>query len=171
MTIRLEVGGRALTVEVIRDNGGYVATIDGRDHVVDVCQVNGSWSLLLGTRAYDVSFAEEPGGGMTVVIDGHRVPVVVDSPRRPWHRGQADRPAVGLATAAGPHRVVAPMPGKIVKVLVKPGDEVQPRQGLVVVEAMKMENELRSQHAGTVSEVRVVEGASVETGAVLVIVE
>jgi biotin carboxyl carrier protein len=63
------------------------------------------------------------------------------------------------------------MPGKIVKVLVKPGDSVQPRQGIVVVEAMKMENELRSQKTGTVSEVRVKEGASVEAGAILVVVE
>jgi biotin carboxyl carrier protein len=61
------------------------------------------------------------------------------------------------------------MPGKIVKLLVKPGDKVQPRQGLVVVEAMKMENELRARAAGTVSEVRVAEGASVEAGAILVI--
>ena len=63
------------------------------------------------------------------------------------------------------------MPGKIVKVLVKPGDAVEARQGVVIVEAMKMENELRSPKAGTVSEVRVAEGASVEAGAILVIVE
>jgi biotin carboxyl carrier protein len=63
------------------------------------------------------------------------------------------------------------MPGKIVKVLVKPGDSVDARQGLVIVEAMKMENELRSQKAGTVSEVRVKEGASVEAGTILVVVE
>jgi biotin carboxyl carrier protein len=63
------------------------------------------------------------------------------------------------------------MPGKIVKVLVKPGEGVTARQGLVIVEAMKMENELRSPKAGTISEVRVEEGASVEAGAILVIVE
>jgi biotin carboxyl carrier protein len=63
------------------------------------------------------------------------------------------------------------MPGKIVKVLVKAGDSVQQRQGLVVVEAMKMENELRSPKVGTVSEVRVEEGTLVEAGTILVIVE
>jgi biotin carboxyl carrier protein len=63
------------------------------------------------------------------------------------------------------------MPGKIVRILVKPGDSVLARQGLVVVEAMKMENELRAPKAGTVAEVRVTEGASVEAGAVLVVVE
>ena len=63
------------------------------------------------------------------------------------------------------------MPGRIVKVLVKPGDEVAARQGLVVVEAMKMENELTSPRAGHVREVAVAEGASVEAGRLLVIVE
>jgi biotin carboxyl carrier protein len=77
--------------------------------------------------------------------------------------------AVSQPADGGPQRVTAPMPGKIVKLLVKPGDKVQPRQGLVVVEAMKMENELRARAAGTVSEVRVAEGASVEAGAILVI--
>jgi biotin carboxyl carrier protein len=167
--LHVEVAGRDMTVEVQRDEGVYVATVDGRRHVVDVCHVGGSWSLLIGTRSYDVSFANESGGALTVVVDDRRVPVVVELPGRSW---SSTRPggAPGGATA-GPHRIVAPMPGKIVKVLVKPGDEVLPRQGLVVVEAMKMENELRSQLAGTVSEVRVTEGASVETGTILVIVE
>ena len=169
MTLRLEVAGRAFTVEVRREDGTYVATVDGRRHDVDVCQAGGSWSLLVGTRSYDVSFADEPGGALTVVVEGRRIPVVVESPGRSWNSGRPGGAPGGAA--AGPHRIVAPMPGKVVKVLVKPGDEVQPRQGLVVVEAMKMENELRSQLAGTVSEVRVAEGASVETGTILVIVE
>ena len=75
------------------------------------------------------------------------------------------------ASGTGPQRVAAPMPGKIVKVLVQPGDAVEARQGLVVVEAMKMENELRAQRPGTVTDVRVQEGMSVEAGTVLVVVE
>jgi biotin carboxyl carrier protein len=75
------------------------------------------------------------------------------------------------AVAAGTQQVLAPMPGKVVKVLVKPGDEVKARQGLVVVEAMKMENELRSPKDGRVAEVLVTEGASVEAGRLLVVVE
>ena len=63
------------------------------------------------------------------------------------------------------------MPGRIVRVLVKPGDEVALRQGLIVVEAMKMENELGSPKAGRVTEVAVVEGVSVEAGRLLVVVE
>ena len=170
MTLRLAVGGRALTVEVRRENGTYVATVDGRRHVVDVSQVGASWSLLVGTRSYDVSFAEEPDGVVAVLVDGRRVPVVVESPRRSWYSGRPGGAHGGVAPT-GPHHVISPMPGKVVKMLVKPGDPVEPRQGLVVVEAMKMENELRSQWGGTVLEVCVTEGASVETGAILVIVE
>jgi biotin carboxyl carrier protein len=75
------------------------------------------------------------------------------------------------ASGSGPQRLVAPMPGKIVKVLVKPGDAVQPRQGLVVVEAMKMENELRAARAGTVRDIFVREGQSVDAGTPLAVVE
>ena len=159
------------TVEVRRNIDGFVVSVDGRAHTVDVNDVGGTWSLLLGTRSYEVSFVEGLDGAMMVHVDGQAVPVSIDSARRAWGaRGRGAR-AGATGDAAGPHRIVAPMPGKIVKVLVKPGDSVQPRQGLVVVEAMKMENELRSQKAGTVSEVRVTEGASVEAGAILVIVE
>lgn len=63
------------------------------------------------------------------------------------------------------------MPGKVVKILVKPGDTVAARQGIAVVEAMKMENELRAPKAGTVAQIKVAEGTSVEAGTVLVIIE
>jgi biotin carboxyl carrier protein len=72
---------------------------------------------------------------------------------------------------AGTQQVLAPMPGKVVKILVKAGDEVKARQGLVVIEAMKMENELRSPKDGRVSDLLVTEGASVEAGRLLVFVE
>ena len=75
------------------------------------------------------------------------------------------------AGGGGPQHVTAPMPGKVVRVLVAPGDAVVPKQGLVVVEAMKMENELKAARAGVVKDVKAVEGTSVEAGAVLVIVE
>jgi biotin carboxyl carrier protein len=73
--------------------------------------------------------------------------------------------------AAGEHRVLAPMPGRVVRVLVSPGQEVAPRQGLVVVEAMKMENEIASPKAGRVKDVAVREGQSVDAGKLLVVVE
>jgi biotin carboxyl carrier protein len=74
-------------------------------------------------------------------------------------------------TTTGPQRVVAPMPGKIVRVLVHRGQTVATRQPLVVVEAMKMENELRAGRDGTVAEIHAQEGRSVDAGALLVIIQ
>lgn len=142
----------------------------------DVSQVGATHASPM--RSFEITFVDEPDGGSTVYVNGQPVPVSLSA-------GAAGPPVVasGLSrklqpfgrktdsgSAAGPQRVVAPMPGKIVNVLVKAGDEVAARQGLVVVEAMKMENELRSPKAGTVAEVRVTEGMSVEAGTVLVIV-
>lgn len=171
MSVPIEADGRTRNVEVYRRDGGFVVSVDGHEHAVDVHEVGGIWSLLLGTKSYEVGFVEGLDGAMMVHVDGQAIPVSVDSARRAWGaRGRGEK-AGDTGDAAGPHRIVAPMPGKIVKVLVKAGDSVQQRQGLVVVEAMKMENELRSPKVGTVSEVRVEEGTLVEAGTILVIVE
>ncbi len=166
-------------VDVSRDGDGFVVSIDGRRHDVDVKVINGVWSVLVGpavglakasigagfsrpTRSYEIAFSQFAEGALTVHVDGVPVEVTINRMRRTGA-------TAAHAAAEGPQRVTAPMPGKIVKLLVKPGDKVEPRQGVVVVEAMKMENELRARAAGTVSEVRVTEGASVEAGAILVI--
>jgi biotin carboxyl carrier protein len=117
-------------------------------------------------RSYEVLFAEQPAGGLVVHVNGQPVTVSRGSGGR-RHQDAAG----GAAVHEGSQRVVAPMPGRVIKVLVKTGDAVAARQGLVVVEAMKMENELRSPTAGTVTEVRVTEGMSVEANAVLVVVD
>ena len=166
MKLHITVDGRTRAVEISRNEDTFLVSIDGRQHEVDVKVINGVWSMLVGTpaRSYEVAFSPS-GGGMTVYVDGVPVEVSINRMRRPGATA-ASNPSDG-----GPQRLTAPMPGKIVKLLVKPGDKVQPRQGLIVVEAMKMENELRARAAGTVSEVRVREGASVEAGAILVILE
>jgi biotin carboxyl carrier protein len=132
----------------------------------DIVRAGNTWSILLGTRSYEVTIVEEAPGELTVSVDGQVVPVA--APRR----GTAARQRIqGAEGTQGPQSITAPMPGRIVKVLVKAGDAVAARQGLVVVEAMKMENELRSPKAGTVTEVRVTQGQSVDARAVLVVVD
>ena len=170
MKVRLAAGGISRAVEVRPDDAGYVVTLDGHEHAVNVSDSGGVWSLLTGTRSHEVAFVDQPDGSTMVLVDGRAVRVVVESPERSWGRRGRGSPAAATGDG-GPQRVKAPMPGRVVKLLVKPGDVVQPRQGLVVVEAMKMENELRSERPGTVSKVCVAEGASVEAGVVLVIVE
>ena len=105
-------------------------------------------------------------GGLDLHVNGAVVHARVD-------RGLArlTRRADRVAGTSGGQHVTAPMPGKVVRLLVQPGDEVVERQGVVVVEAMKMENELRAPRAGRIAEMLVDEGDSVETGKVLVVIE
>ena len=162
MKTRIIAGGRTRNVEAHRKNGKFIVSLDGQEHEVSVSEVNGVLSLLVDGHSHEVFV-----GKGVVHVDGIAVDVELERPT--WARKRDDRRSVG--EGGGPQRVAAPMPGKIVRVLVKAGDHVEPRQGLVVVEAMKMENELRSRAAGTVTEVRAIEGASVEAGAILIVVE
>ena len=166
MTVNVDANGRRYAVEVTDLDGSFLVSIDGRQQAVDVKEIGGVLSVLIGAKSYEVAVA-----GTTVHVDGVPVQVAIVADRPSWAKGASPAPAGGDGRAEGPQRIVAPMPGKIVKLLVKPGDRVEPRQGLVVVEAMKMENELRARAAGAVKEVHAVEGTTVEAGAILIIVE
>ena len=181
MTYEVEINGRTRRVEIERAAAGFAVAVDGRRHIADVTVINGLWSLILEAgspdsglrRSYEVAVAEQPAGSgrLTVHVDGRLVCVTVGSARRMGVRRSQDGGAGGAATGTGPQSVSAPMPGKVVKVLVGVGDVVAARQGVVVVEAMKMENELRAPRAGTVVQINVSEGSSVEAGAVLALIE
>jgi biotin carboxyl carrier protein len=114
-------------------------------------------------RSYEVAVERRTNGERIVYVNGLAVPVSIVDPRERLARRRGN-----ASDETGPRLVVSPMPGRIVKVLVREGDVVAAHQGLVVVEAMKMENELRAPRAGRVSAVKVVEGMSVEAKAVLV---
>ena len=182
MTFEIEVGGRLRSVEA----RGQEALLDGRRFLVDVARAGHVWSLILGpadvglddpggpTRSYEVAVVERTAGDLTVYVNGRPVGVrsSLSGRGRRGFGGRLRQAGAGAEVAGvGPRHVVAPMPGRIAKVLVKAGDVVLARQGLVVVEAMKMENELRSPGAGTVTEVPAVEGALVEANAVLVVID
>jgi biotin carboxyl carrier protein len=117
-------------------------------------------------KSYDVAVERRSNGERIVYVSGRAVPVSIVDPREQLTRR---RPAA--SAEAGPRSIVSPMPGRIVKVLVRDGDTVVAQQGLIVVEAMKMENELRAPRAGRVTSVKVGEGTSVERGAVLIVME
>ncbi len=117
-----------------------------------------------GARSYDVGFANDPATGLLHVRVGTtHVPVSLNGRKR--------RPDAAGHAGAGPQRIVAPMPGKIVRVGVTPGSPVHARQTVVVIEAMKMENELKAGRDGTVAELHAQEGASVEAGTLLVVIQ
>jgi len=170
MTFDIEFDGatRAVTIEA-NGAGRYVVVVDGARHEVQAERIGElGLSVILGDAANQSrELHVAPGGARgewLVSLDGRSVPVVVNGRSR--RRGRADD-----GGRAGAQPVVAPMPGRVVRVLVNPGDAVQAKQGVVVVEAMKMENELRSPKAGTVREVSVTPGTSVEAGRVLVVIE
>ena len=168
MTFEIEIDGRTRAVSVERiDPGRFRVVLDGKAHVVNAARVDGfGLSLLLeggNARSREVQMAPSGAAGeLLAVIEGRAVAVTVKGRRS--RRGSADATGQG----AGERPVLAPMPGRIVRVLVGAGDEVVARQPLVVVEAMKMENELRSPKAGIVKEVTVSAGMSVDAGRVLV---
>jgi biotin carboxyl carrier protein len=117
------------------------------------------YSVLLDGRSYEARVEETPGG-LVVVIDGYRFEVDVRDPRR-FRRTAGGRGGEGVQTIA------APMPGKVIRVLVAAGDSVEAGQGLLVVEAMKMQNEMKAARAGSVISLSVREGATVAAGEVL----
>ena len=171
MTFEIEINARSRTVSVERTGPGrYRVTVDGRAHEVDAVRAGAyGLSLLLDggsnvSREVQVAPANARGA-LLVALDGRTVSATVNARRT--GRGGAE----GSTHAHGEQAIVAPMPGRVVRVLVSIGDDVAARQPVVVVEAMKMENELRSPRAGTVTDVRVSEGMLVEAKKVLLTVE
>lgn len=122
----------------------------------------GVYSILVGGRSYEVRVGREARPNEYAVrIGSVQYRVAVRDPR-------ARRRASAASVAAGPEVLTAPMPSKVVKLLVREGEQVADGQGLLVMEAMKMQNELRAPRAGRVERIHVSEGSGVETGAPLV---
>jgi biotin carboxyl carrier protein len=170
----VEVGERLRKVTVQRQGDGFLVTIDGTPHLIDAVRIDGATMSLLLSRGGDgpatasVEASVVPQalpGGYDVHVSGRLVPVQLRAGSGLGRRRD------GGPAGSGPQRVTAPMPGKVVRLLVEPGATVVPKQGLVVVEAMKMENELKAARAGRVKTVAVAEGQSVESGALLLVVE
>ena len=172
MTFDVEAGGARRTIDVQPAGAGWAVTVDGRPMRASVVRSGARWSLLYGEagesgvpRSYEAVLEPRHRGNQRVRVNGHAVRVTF------VEHARGSGTVAGSSAASGTKDVVAPMPGRIVKVLVKAGDRVARGQGLVVVEAMKMENELRAPRDGTVAAVRASEGMSVEANAVLVVVE
>lgn len=145
--------------------GDLQVTVDGKVVPVDVLSVDGALSLRIDGKMIDLTTEGTPPA-LGVVASGRRVYLTVES-----ERVRASKSAASKGGAKGGGLVSSPMPGRVLKVLVNVGDEVAANHPLIVVEAMKMENELRSPGAGVVKEVFVKPGDTVEGGAKLIRVE
>ena len=158
MTIWIEVGGAKRKVEISADGEFQV---DGRVVEAEACELQpGVVSIILDGRQHRCLL-----DGEAVLMDGRRHSFEVSDPRSLKSRKGAG------AGADGPRAVKAPMPGRVVRVLVGPGEPVVEQQGIVVIEAMKMQNELKSPKAGVVGKVSVAVGDTVGAGDVLAVVE
>jgi len=167
----VELKGQEVPVSVEPLEGGrFRVTRNGRTLLLDARKVQS------GARSATWSLVPEGGGpALQVDVDGvaPELTVTVDNVTVPFKLADARSKVAALARpqAAGPQPVRSPMPGKVVKVLVKAGDEVKAGTPVVVVEAMKMENELRAPRDGKVREVRVQEGQAVEGNQTLATIE
>jgi biotin carboxyl carrier protein len=154
------------TVELERSNSGWSVSLDGQPLDADIVEIAPhTLSILLHGRSHEIRLFPAPDGTLQI-HDGlqHFAAEVIDP--RSWRGRRHAGPEV-----EGRQQVTAPMPGKIVRVLVKAGERVESGQGLIVVEAMKMQNEIRSPKSGTIERVFAVEGQTVSAGEPLVWVD
>jgi biotin carboxyl carrier protein len=172
MSLKFEVqlsgpsGNKHRTVELERDADRWKITLDGQPIDADAVEIGpDTISLLLEGHSYEVSLVPLPNGQLKLQTGLQEFTAEVADPRA-W-RGRKH----GVLELEGRQQIVAPMPGKVVRVLVKAGDKVEAGQGLFVVEAMKMQNEIRSPKSGVIERLQVKEGQPVNAGEVLAWVE
>jgi len=165
MKLSLTIDGRQDTIEIVNPAPACRFQIgDGpqRDANIETAEP-GVYTILLDGRSYD-AFVEDTPAGMVVSIEGHRFEIGARDPRR-WSRKTAGSGAGAVQS------ILSPMPGKVIRVLATAGDEVVQGQGIVVVEAMKMQNELKAARAGRVLSINARECATVTAGELLATIE
>ncbi|HYL61583.1 MAG TPA: biotin/lipoyl-containing protein [Candidatus Methylomirabilis sp.] len=159
-------GQHSHIVELERNSDRWKITLDGQPLDADAVEVAPNVvSVLLDGQAFEFSIVPSSTGALQLRTDYQEFSAEVVDPRA-W-RGRRH----GALEAEGRQQVLAPMPGKVIRVLVKVGDKVEAGQGLLVVEAMKMQNEIRSPKSGTVERLLALEGQPVNAGEVLAWVE
>jgi biotin carboxyl carrier protein len=164
MVYEVNIDGKSYRLELNRDEGRWSCRLDGRELEVDAVLARPDvLSLRIGNQAYEIK-SERVGSDWHLWVGSTRFAAELRDPRS--LRGRARS-----GDASGPRKIVAPMPGKIVRLLVGEGDEVTAGAGVAVMEAMKMQNEIKSPKKGVVQKILVSEGAAVNPGDVIAIVE
>ena len=166
MTYNVVVDDKTHKVELTRGEKSWRCKVDGQEIEVDAeLTARDVLSVLVGGKAYEVKRERSLQGELHMVIGSARYAVDVQDPRSLKTR----RASAGAE--AGPQKIKAPMPGKIVRVMVAENEEVKAGQGVVVMEAMKMQNELKSPKDGKVQKILAAEGSAVNAGDTLAIIE
>jgi biotin carboxyl carrier protein len=166
--VKITIGGREFDVSAGADS----VTVDGKEYAVSIRWNDKVPIVTVDGLPFRVELPEERGSEMTVVVDHRPVSIAATgTPRLRSRRRPTAKAAASAAPAAGKGAVTAGMTGEIVEVHVKPGDQVNEGAILVILEAMKMRNEVVAPHAGTVKTVAVEAGSRVNQGDVLVAFE
>jgi biotin carboxyl carrier protein len=164
MLYDVTINGKSYKLELTHGDGRWTCRLDGRDLEVDAVLARlDVLSLRIGNRAYEVK-SERVANDLHLWVGSARFAVEIRDPRSLRGRTHA-------GDDQGPRKIVATMPGKVVRLLVQEGDEVEAGTGIAVVEAMKMQNEIKSPKKGTVQKILTAEAATVNAGDVLAIVE
>jgi len=164
MTYEIAIDGKSYRLDLSQADGRWSCRVDGREVEVDAVLARPNvLSLRIGNKAYEVK-CERVGGDVHVWVGSQRFAVEVRDPRSLRGRTRA-------VDDKGPKKLTAPMPGKVVRILLSEGTAVESGAGVLVVEAMKMQNEVKSPKNGTIQKILVSEGAAVNAGDVLAIVE
>jgi biotin carboxyl carrier protein len=163
LIVTAEGRDRTVIVDGPGPDGRFRISIDGVEQLVDATALRpGSWSLIIAGRSYQVDL-DRRRGGIAASVGASEVTLQVEDA---LHRRLAS--AAGARAPARGESIRAPIAGKVVKVLVAVGDPVAPGSAVIVLEAMKMENELAAERGGTVSAIHKVAGQAVDTGDLLV---
>ena len=167
MKLTAEIANEHHELNIKREGTRLSAEVDGRRYELEARELgSGVYLLIADGRVYECRIGRKPRSVFDVHIGSHLYTITLADPKR--LRGAQ---ASGAQAGEGSVQIVAPMPGKVVRVLVPLGAQVEAGDGLVVVEAMKMQNEMKSPKTGTVTALHAEVGATVNAGDVLVIVE
>ncbi|HMF89878.1 MAG TPA: biotin/lipoyl-containing protein [Candidatus Angelobacter sp.] len=165
MIYEVIIQGKTRRVELLRTGSGWQCKLDGKDFLADVAFPRpGLLSILVDGKSYEVK-QQAVAGENSIVIGQERFSVAVRDPRSLASRRRAGYDEQGVK------KITAPMPGKVVRILAPAGTAVESGQAVLVIEAMKMQNELKSPKKGRVKKLNVSEGAAVEAGQSLAEVE
>jgi biotin carboxyl carrier protein len=160
-------GGSSHEVNVVRDGDAFEVELNGRRQLLELVRLDGAVASLrfpANGRSFQITYHHGSNGSCRVAVGQREFDLRVLTPAEAVE-------AVSAAREAGPSRLMAPIPGKVVAIKVDPGSEVEAGQPLIVLEAMKMENELAADHSGRVTQVHVAVGDTVEGGQLLVELE
>jgi biotin carboxyl carrier protein len=162
MKFEIHIAGKNCTVELTRAADRWQISLDGQLTNADAVEISPNiFSILLNGQSHEIRITPQPDGTLTLQSADHEFAAEVVDPRA-WSGRRH-----GHVEAQGRQQIIAPMPGKVVRLLVKTGDKVEAGQGILVVEAMKMQNEVRSPKTGTVERLQAQEGQPVNAGQVL----